>query len=317
MSFVPSWLTPVLDWLVITADGVERGPRRARIHARLVSADLLSAAAPSASPRRDELRRVAARRRHAVPRACPLRLRPTRSQRLVGGTRIAASCSFDYLDQHELAWTAEQEPALRAVSRPLPQTVVRAAWNYGLRWACCRSADPRGFHRHRRHRSNARLRRRAARRAPQYDVAFLGRPNDTRVLVDGEVRKVDQRFEWLAELKRDASDLTFWGGFVGRRATDRRPTQAASTATSRTCITAPGKVSFSAVLPRDAHEPRAARPRRQRPVDLPPLRMPVRRRRRGDDRLPPARHARSAAAGGVVHVPDGAAVAPTSAKRWS
>jgi hypothetical protein len=132
-------------------------------------------------------------------------LRPGRHRRIV---------LFDYLDEQHLAWTAEQEAALREVSRHYLKPWLEQAWDYGMHMGMLPIRRSRRL-------STAVLRDRARRRIglqkkpPQHDVAFLGQPNDTRVLDDGgNVQVIDQRYDWLVELHRDGAELGFWGGFI-------------------------------------------------------------------------------------------------------
>jgi hypothetical protein len=125
---------------------------------------------------------------------------------------------FDYLDQHELAWTPEQQVALRRLGGRYLKPWFEPAWNYGL----CMGLLPLRFSRRM---SAAIVADRTMRRLlgppqPKYDVAFLGRPNRTRFLVDGQIQKVDQRINWLRELKPLGAQFSFWGGLTGADHTD-------------------------------------------------------------------------------------------------
>jgi hypothetical protein len=52
---------------------------------------------------------------------------------------------------------------------------------------------------------------------PRYDVAFLGRPNRTKLyLGGGKIEHIPQRVDWLTEIRRDAPELTLYGGFTDR-----------------------------------------------------------------------------------------------------
>lgn len=55
----------------------------------------------------------------------------------------------------------------------------------------------------------------AGRPTPRFDVAFLGQPNETRVSTPGGICKISQRFNWVRQLKEEAPELKFWGGFMG------------------------------------------------------------------------------------------------------
>lgn len=201
----------MLDWLVITADGVNagrgvRGFTLAWFLRTYFGRRRVGIAAP------DEIRQ-SPRAAETLFLGLPSTLTPEEIQCHVAGGRYRRIVLFDYLDQQRLAWTDEQEAALRPLASHYLKPWLETAWNYGLTMGMLPV------------RRSARLsttivvdraRRMVGRTPkPEYDVAFLGQPNDTRVLVDGEVRMVDQRFDWLAELKRDATDLKFWGGFVG------------------------------------------------------------------------------------------------------
>jgi hypothetical protein len=136
--------------------------------------------------------------------------------------RAFASCHrvvpFDYLDQHELAWTPEQEAALRLFGDHYLKPWFEPAWRHDLRMGLLPL------------RLSGRLsaaviadrilRRLGGRPRPNYDVAFLGRPNRTRFLVDGKIQKVDQRIHWLRELNPLQSEFSFWGGLTGEDHTD-------------------------------------------------------------------------------------------------
>lgn len=208
----------MLDWLVITADRLSAGRgvqgwtlawflrtyfgrrrvgvlspqqfRRSRLSAETVLVGLpssLSADELSALPRLTDCRRV-------VP--------------------------FDYRDQQTLAWTAEQETVLRAASDLYLKPWFEPAWNHGLRMGLL------PIRRYGRFTAAVALDRTLAtfrrRPAPLYDVAFLGRPNRTRMIVDGKVAKVDQRVAWISDLRRHAPDLKFWGGLVDVQPRERR-----------------------------------------------------------------------------------------------
>jgi hypothetical protein len=213
----------VIPWLVITADGVNAG--------RGVRGYTLAWFLRTYFGRRrvgiftpDQLRRspLAA---DTLFLGLPTSLSANEISRLLGGGRYRRVILFDYLDQQQLAWTAEQEPALRQVSRHYLKPWLEHVWDVGLRKGMLPTRRSRRL-------STAVLLDRAAhalrrrstsepgRPGPgvhtlKHDVAFLGQPNDTRVLIDGQVQIIDQRYNWLAELQRDAPDLAFWGGFVG------------------------------------------------------------------------------------------------------
>lgn len=131
--------------------------------------------------------------------------------------RIGDSCRrlipFDYLDQQELAWSVEQEDALRQRTERYLKPWFERAWRHDLQMGML------PIRRYGRFTAAVAVDRYTrcvkAKRAPVHDVAFLGRPNETRMYVDGRVEKVDQRFEWIRDLKREAPELDAWGGLVG------------------------------------------------------------------------------------------------------
>ena len=211
VSFVPSWLSPLLDWLVITADRAKagrgvRGYTLAWFLRTYFGRRRVGIAAPG------ELRKspIAA---DTLFLGLPSSLTPEEITSFLGAGAYRRIVLFDYLDEQQLAWTPEQEAALRPLTRHYLKPWRESVWNYDLEMGMLpirRSA--RLF--------SAILVDRARRRIgrtpkPQYDVAFLGQPNDTRVIAGGEVRIIDQRFEWLNDLKREAPDLSFWGGLIG------------------------------------------------------------------------------------------------------
>ena len=122
--------------------------------------------------------------------------------------------AFDYFDQHLPAWTSATESAVRARCSLYLKPWREPAWDFGVpmgllpirrygrftaavkldRWArCC------GF----------------ARPSHEYDVAILGRPNATSFYRgNGATEWIDQRTQWIAEVRRQAPELKFWGGIV-------------------------------------------------------------------------------------------------------
>ena len=131
---------------------------------------------------------------------------------------------FDYLDQQQLAWTPEQEPALREAGDRYLKPWFESAWNHGLPMALLPLRTNRRFSAAL---AVARVRQRFRRRPePRHDVFFLGRPNQTRTVVDGVVRKLDQRVQWLLELKREAPEISFCGGLVQVEGDEYRDQQA-------------------------------------------------------------------------------------------
>ena len=120
---------------------------------------------------------------------------------------------FDYLDQQELAWSEEQESALRGATDRYFKPWFEPAWRqYNLQMGLLPIRRYGRF-------TAAVVYDRCTRTlgshpAPTYDVAFLGRPNDTSMIVDGEVTKVSQRFQWLRDVRREAPELRLWGGLV-------------------------------------------------------------------------------------------------------
>lgn len=139
----------------------------------------------------------------------------------IGDARVAL---FDYRDQHELAWTAQQEPALRRLTDVYLKPWFEPAWQYDLQMGLL------PIRRYGRFSAAVRMDRALAQlsvREPRiYDVAFVGRPNQTRLVRDGKIELVEQRAQWIHDLKRDAPDLSFWGGLVGVDGLRRQALQA-------------------------------------------------------------------------------------------
>jgi hypothetical protein len=207
-------------WLVITADGVQAGRGvRGYVLAWFLRTYFGNRNVGVATP--DELRRSPIEA-DTLFLGLPSSLTAEEVPRLIGGGRFRRVVLFDYLDEQHLAWTAEQEPALRAVSRHYLKPWLEHAWNYGLtmgmlpiRRSALLSTAVLLDRLWRRLSKSEPVRLGPAARNYKHDVAFLGQPNDTRILIDGEVRLIDQRFDWLKELNEQAPDLRFWGGFVG------------------------------------------------------------------------------------------------------
>jgi hypothetical protein len=204
----------VPDWLVITADGARAG-RGVRGYALLwfLRTYFGRRAVAMASP--DDVRRSPIAADTAFV-GLPSSFRADDIAALAGHCRRIVP--FDYLDQHNLAWTLEQETALRRIGDHYLKPWFEPAWKYDLQMGLL----PLRFSR----RMSAAIiadrifRRFGGQPRPKYDVAFLGRPNRTRFFVDGQVQKVDQRIDWLRELKALGSEINFWGGLTGDDHTD-------------------------------------------------------------------------------------------------
>jgi hypothetical protein len=202
----------VTDWLVITADpsGVGRGVR---------GYALVWFLRTYFGRRRVAKRTPEQVRRRSPPRAdtlfigLPSSLTPDEIDRLVDAVRPRRVVAFDYLDRHELAWTPEQEPAIRAHSDRYFKPWFEPAWRYNLRMGMLPLRTHRQLFL-----SIAwdRCRRQLGwRRRPQFDVGFLGRPNSTRIVgADGQIEKIEQRVNWLRELRDQAPDITLGGGIT-------------------------------------------------------------------------------------------------------
>jgi hypothetical protein len=205
-------------WLVITADGIRagRGVRGytlawflrtyfGRRHVRVASPDRL--------------------RRSPIPAdtlllGLPSSLSTEEIERLIADGRYRRVVLFDYLDEQRLAWTDEQEPALRALSRHYLKPWLEHAQDYGLKMGMlpirrsARLTTAIMLDRLRRRHGGEPAASGPGARRYKFDVAFLGQPNDTQVLVDGQLHIFNQRFQWLSELRDQAPDLSFWGGFI-------------------------------------------------------------------------------------------------------
>ena len=206
----------VLDWLVITADRKNAG--------RGVRGLALAWF----------LRTYFGRRRVAICTPAEYRRSPAAADTIFLGlpstlaaeeiASLSRRCRrlvpFDYLDQQKLAWTEEQEAVLREYTDLYLKPWFEPSWNYGLRMGLLplrrygRFTAAVVFDR-----TLGRLRRRPE---PEYDVAFLGRPNRTRMFQNGKFTKIDQRVAWLCELRREAPDIRFWGGLVDMSQREQR-----------------------------------------------------------------------------------------------
>jgi hypothetical protein len=212
------------DWLVITADRVRAGRGvqgwtlgwflRTYFGRRRV-------AVVSPNQFRRSLRRKPSRARlsaDTVLVGLPTSLDAEELAALPAATRCRRLAAFDYRDQQTLAWTAEQEAALRSVTDLYLKPWYEPSWNYGLRMGLL---PIRRYGRLTATIAAERLLRRR-RPPPQYDVMFLGRPNRTRMFIDGKTKKVDQRVEWIRQLRRESPDLKFHGGLVDVLPRERR-----------------------------------------------------------------------------------------------
>jgi hypothetical protein len=198
----------VVDWLVITADRTDAG--------RGVRGYALTCFLRTYFGRRKVAMQSPAQWRHAPVAAdtifvgLPSSLTPEELRTLAAACRRLIV--FDYLDQQELAWTTEQEQTLRQRTDRYLKPWFERAWQHDMHMGML---PIRRYGRFTAAVAVDRCSRAFGRRPePTHDVAFLGRPNETRMYVDGRVEKLDQRFEWIRELKRDAADLDVWGGLV-------------------------------------------------------------------------------------------------------
>ena len=121
--------------------------------------------------------------------------------------------AFDYLDNHELAWTQDQADFLRERAQTYLKPWRESAWNYDLRMGLL---PIRRYARLSIALQIDRLTRPLWERfsTKLHDVAFVGRPNLVCLFQDGQIVPVEQRVEWLLALRREAPDLRLWGGLV-------------------------------------------------------------------------------------------------------
>lgn len=198
----------MVDWLVITADRTDAG-RGVRGHTLtcFLRTYFGRRAVAMQSPEQWRQAPVVA---DAVFVGLPSSLSPEELERL------AASCrrliAFDYLDQQELAWTPDQETTLRQHTDRYFKPWFERAWRHDLRMGML---PIRRYGRFTAAVAIDRLTRRLKPKAtPIHDVAFVGRPNETRLYAEGRFVRIDQRYHWLSELIREAPDVKLWGGLV-------------------------------------------------------------------------------------------------------
>ena len=198
----------MVDWLVITADRFATG-RGVRGHTLVLFLRTYFGRRRVASQSPAEWRRTPVRA-DTVFVGLPSSLEPEELKRLTSCCRRLVL--FDYLDHQELAWSAEQEAALRPRIDCYLKPWFERGWRHDLRMGML---PIRRFGRF----TATLIRQRLTqclwnRMQPTHDVAFLGRPNETRVWANGRIEKVDQRFEWIRDVKRKAPELRTWGGLV-------------------------------------------------------------------------------------------------------
>lgn len=201
---------PLIDWLVITADraAAGRGVRGYTLTGFLRTYFGRRAVAMQ-SPETWRHRPIAAQ---TIFVGLPSSLTPSELQRIADTPGCKRLIPFDYLDQQELAWSEDQEETLRAASNHYLKPWFESSWRHNLKMGmlpirryarltaalvCDRCSRKLGHH-----------------PEPTHDVAFLGRPNETRLYVDGGVKRIEQRVEWMRDLRRQAPDLVLWGGLV-------------------------------------------------------------------------------------------------------
>lgn len=201
----------MVDWLVITADSPGAG-RGVRGHALLWFLRTYFGRRSVRCIKPDQLDQLSDLQAKYVLLGLPT----TTSAELIADLRARIQCDrfavFDYFDQHQLAWTSEQEGPLRELTGLYLKPWFEPTWDYGMRMGLL------PIRRYGRFTWALRFDRwlaplRSARR-PVHDVAFVGRPNLTSVFRDGQVQQIDQRTRWLIEICRDAPELKLWGGLV-------------------------------------------------------------------------------------------------------
>jgi hypothetical protein len=203
----------LVPWLVITADqrGVGRGVRGYALlwflrtyFGRRAVAHQTPAAARSAPVAAD-----------TVLVGFPSTLAADELRSVLDKSGCRRVVAFDYMDEHKCAWTPEQAEALRERTNLYLKPWFEAAWDDGLHHGTL----PLRF-RGRVHAAitlDRALRAVGYRPRPRYDVAFLGRPNRTRIyLGGGKIEPLTQRVDWLTEIRRDAPELVLFGGFTDR-----------------------------------------------------------------------------------------------------
>ncbi|RIK76247.1 MAG: hypothetical protein DCC67_14155 [Planctomycetota bacterium] len=201
----------MLDWLVITADrtGVGRGVRGYTL-AWFLQTYFGRRAVAHCTP---DQWRASRPRADTLFVGLPSSLTADDIERLASSGRCRRVVAFDYLDQQPLQWSADQEAALRRLTDQYLKPWYEAAWDYDLRMGLLPIRTSRRL-------TAAILASRCApriRRRPEplYDVAFLGQPNTTSVWKAGQIVSIDQRFNWLREIRSEAPQLKFWGGLMG------------------------------------------------------------------------------------------------------
>ncbi len=198
----------MVDWLVITADRTDAGRGvRGYTLAGFLRTYFGRRAVAMQSPEQWRHAPVAA---DTVFLGLPSSLAPDELNRLGAGCRRLVA--FDYLDEQELAWTGEQGAMLRQRTDRYLKPWFERAWRHDLQMGML------PIRRYGRFTTAVAVdrctRRLMSKPTPVHDVAFVGRPNETRFYVDGRVEKIDQRFHWLCELVREAPDVKLWGGLV-------------------------------------------------------------------------------------------------------
>lgn len=209
--------TPLTDWLVITADRTSagRGVRGYTLTGFLRTYYGRRAVAMQ-SPKRWRREPVAAK---TIFVGLPSTLTADELPRMAAAPGCERIVPFDYLDEQELAWDEEQEAALRPATDRYLKPWFEPGWRYQLQMGML---PIRRYGRFTAALLVDRCARTLGRRPePTHDVAFLGRPNETRMYVDGKVQLVNQRFEWIRDLRREAPELSLWGGLVEVRADAR------------------------------------------------------------------------------------------------
>ena len=300
--FVPSCLRGhpascrVPDWLVITADQPGAG-RGVRGYALLWFLRTYFGRRAVAKRTPDEVARGAAPRPTRCSSACPRRSTPDEIRRLVDARASAPHRAVRLPRPPRARLDARAGSRAPRADRPLLQTVVRAGVELRPPHGPAAAAPHRQLFLSIALGPRSRASSAAAAAAVRRRASSAG-PTRTRVVgADGADRSASTSASpGSASCASDAPDLTFCGGLTEWDNDAFRQREAAEPDAARPALRPQQRDASPPTGGLITQQPRAALPRRQRAVDLPPLRMPVRRRRGGDDRLPPARHARAAAA---------------------
>jgi len=155
--------------------------------------------------------------KHGGPRSCDVLFvgMPTRlAKDDLAGMRFRRAVLFDYLDEPAANWGASDRDFFLSLTHHYWKAWTEPGWDNGLRFGVLPIRRHAGLSWYLRCRRALPWMANAGDERRDYDVAFIGSASGARGL--------NQRVEWLRELRGSGDRFRFWGGLVGSAEARRR-----------------------------------------------------------------------------------------------